>query len=613
MPPTKDKKRSVENPLTWWGDTPLGWNPAVEIWTGSGEMEALCELFFDNLATLLNVTGTAVFYIGYSIIGGNAFGPTGDDGSTVEITHPETGIGYGLAMAMEWEKVYFQKHIPGAAIALLFGNVYYAWMCGRLGAKENRTDVTAQPYGMNTTGIFITLFAVNLTALFDGGYKYCFDVLDGADFDKSVEKSVDYAWKVGVSANFLTGIFEICGCFLGDVIRTYLPTAAVFVPLTGVGFMWLAFSPLIDIAAEPMMCWLPFLIVMTGFFGDVRYPIVGKVTFPIALLAILVSVIIGWAGGCKKENGGAARYGYEKCPGTDGDALEQAYEDYAFQPVLTGIGSGLGGFEYIDDFASTLFLVAASSFLGTMTCVESAELAGDKYPMAETMIVDGLGTIIGAICGCFYSTTVYIGHPAHKALGAKRGYSLFNGILYCILLLTGLFASLYNCIPGCANGAILVFVGLLLAKQAFVETEEKHYPAVLLGIMPFVCNWAKLDMGGNQGVMMMGPAGGIFFGVGVTTISCFAIDRKFISAAVTSAIFIFLSLFGFFASHNDEYEKVGVFDKDDDDLNNGWKWAIAWTLAGAFFAMHIPLQKMGLIKEPRVDGEEDAPAPEATA
>ena len=53
--------------------------------------------------------------------------------------------------------------------------------------------------------------------------------------------------------------------------------------------------------------------------------------------------------------------------------------------------------------------------------------------MAETMLVDGAGTCIGALFGSFYSTTVYIGHPIHKALGAKRGFSLINGIIYFFL------------------------------------------------------------------------------------------------------------------------------------------------------------------------------------
>eukprot|EP00403_Amphidinium_massartii_P026861 CAMPEP_0178403594 /NCGR_PEP_ID=MMETSP0689_2-20121128/17449_1 /TAXON_ID=160604 /ORGANISM="Amphidinium massartii, Strain CS-259" /LENGTH=35 /DNA_ID= /DNA_START= /DNA_END= /DNA_ORIENTATION= len=34
-------------------------------------------------------------------------------------------------------------------------------------------------------------------------------------------------------------------------------------------------------------------------------------------------------------------------------------------------------------------------------------------------------------------------------------------------------------IPGCANGAILLFVGLLLGRQAFEETPARHYPALI--------------------------------------------------------------------------------------------------------------------------------------
>ena len=59
--------------------------------------------------------------------------------------------------------------------------------------------------------------------------------------------------------------------------------------------------------------------------------------------------------------------------------------------------------------------------------------------MAETMLVDGLGTIVGACFGSYYSTTVYIGHPIHKALGARRGFSVFNGILYFILHFVGMY------------------------------------------------------------------------------------------------------------------------------------------------------------------------------
>ena len=46
------------------------------------------------------------------------------------------------------------------------------------------------------------------------------------------------------------------------------------------------------------------------------------------------------------------------------------------------------------------------------------------------MIVDGLGTCLASFFGSPFGTVIYIGHPAHKASGAKVGYSMANGCIY---------------------------------------------------------------------------------------------------------------------------------------------------------------------------------------
>jgi len=614
----KPARKFFENPITWWKGASYGWNTDVTIWTGTGEAEALCELFFDNLATLLGVTGSAVGHIGYGIIGNSDL----------------NGVpGYGLAVAQAWEKIYFNRAIPGCAFALLFGNLFYAYQCGRLGSKEGRNDVTAQPYGMNTTGIYITLYAIQLEALFTGGFKYI-DQAAGGDVEGAALAAAEYAWKVGVSANLIMGLFEMLGGVLGEAIRKVTPTAAFYSPLLGVGFVWLAFSPMLKIAQEPMMCLIPILIVMVGFFGGVRFTIYKKLSLPIALTAILYATAAGWGGACKRKAGsvGAINYGYDlpfgsesnyeyvTCRGTSITSAEGAYEQFAWSSDILkdSIFVGLGGMGDIGDYISTIFLVAAVGFTGTMACVESASAAGDDYPMTETMLADGMGTAFGALFGSIYSTTVYIGHPIHKALGAKRGYSLFNGLIYFALLLSGLFASLYNVIPECANGAILLFVGLLLGRQAFEESPSKHYPALLLSIFPYICNWAKLSMP-DEGVQMMGQAGGTLFSFVLAWMFCLCIDRKFLDATVLSFLAIWLSLFGFFASHNmanDEVpptegnEKIGFYGKEDHDYNNGWRWAVSWSLACVFFALHALLQKFDLVEKPDVaDGEKEDEAP----
>lgn len=56
-------------------------------------MEAFCELFFDNLATLLGVTGSAVGHIGFGLIAA-PWRPT-----------PKL---YNTLIAVEWEKIYYE-------------------------------------------------------------------------------------------------------------------------------------------------------------------------------------------------------------------------------------------------------------------------------------------------------------------------------------------------------------------------------------------------------------------------------------------------------------------------------------------------------------------------
>ena len=39
---------------------------------------------------------------------------------------------------------------------------------------------------------------------------------------------------------------------------------------------------------------------------------------------------------------------------------------------------------------------------------------------------NGLGTVVAALFGSCFPTTVYIGHPGWKALGARAGYSAWS-------------------------------------------------------------------------------------------------------------------------------------------------------------------------------------------
>ena len=99
---------------------------------------------------------------------------------------------------------------------------------------------------------------------------------------------------------------------------------------------------------------------------------------------------------------------------------------------------GNGNFnEYVG--VSLTIAVSFTNFMGTFGCNISARLAGDTYSPMEMIQLDGMGTAIGALLGSPFPTTTYIGHPIYRRLGASRGYSIVNGLLYLVIGLSGLF------------------------------------------------------------------------------------------------------------------------------------------------------------------------------
>ena len=73
----------------------------------------------------------------------------------------------------------------------------------------------------------------------------------------------------------------------------------------------------------------------------------------------------------------------------------------------------------------------------------------------------------------------------------------------------------------------------MLGRQAFEETPARHYTALLMSLFPYLCNWAKLG-NANEGIQMMGQAGGLVFSVMITWLFCLCIDSDFLKATILS-------------------------------------------------------------------------------
>ena len=356
-------------------------------------------------------------------------------------------VGRGLLHFPDW--IIFGRVLPAAGLSLLVGNLYYAHQARRLALAERREDVTAQPFGINTPTVFIFLYMIMVPV-----YSQTHDA--------------ELAWKVGVAACFLSGLIEAAGAFVGETLRRVTPQSALLATLAGAAIAFIALIPTLDLFAHPLIGFVPLAVILLGYFAQVRLPF----NLPAGLLAVTLGSTLAWATGfMHPEQVGAA-----------------AANAGLYLPQWSA-GAIWGGMRDVLPYLSAVAPAAIMIFMGTLQCVESAAAAGDRFDSFPTMLVNGVSTMIGALFGSCFPTTVYIGHPAWKALGARRGYSILNGVAMTVLCVSGLMSLVLAITPKESAAAILLFVGLVITAQAFEVTPKRHFPAVAFGLVPHLAAW----------------------------------------------------------------------------------------------------------------------------
>jgi len=108
----------------------------------------------------------------------------------------------------------YQRVLPGTAVAMLAGNLFYARQAMQLARETGREDVCALPYGINTVSVFGFVFLVMLPA------KLSAEALGIAD-------PALFAWRAGLLASLGSGLFELGGAFVAEPLRRLTPRAAL--------------------------------------------------------------------------------------------------------------------------------------------------------------------------------------------------------------------------------------------------------------------------------------------------------------------------------------------------------------------------------------------------
>lgn len=342
--------------------------------------------------------------------------------------------------------------LPGLALSIFAGNMFYAWQARRLAQRTGRSDVTAIPFGVNTPTVFAYIFLIMLPV-----YRQTHDS--------------NLAWGVGLFACFLSGVIQTTGAFCTDWLRRNTPRAALLCPLAGIALAFLCLGFILRIFQAPGLALLPTIVLLTLYCSHLRMPF----RVPGALWCIVVGIAIT-----------AILKGFHFYqPAEETIAISPGL--YLPQPVnvLAFLSHPLGW-----HFLSVIVPMSLLDTIVSLQILESVQVAGDDYETRPSLLVNGLATLLASCFGSAFPTIPYFGHMGYKAMGARSGYSVLSGTCMMLVCVTGIIPLVLHFVPLEVVAIIVVWFGLVMMGQAFTEIPKSHAIAVAFGLIPMLAGWA---------------------------------------------------------------------------------------------------------------------------
>lgn len=495
------------------------------------------------------------------------------------------GVVLGFDQALLYGRV-----LPGVAVSLLIGNLFYAWQAKRLGDRLGRDDVCALPYGINTPSVFAYIFLVMLPAK-----------LAALDNGASPEQAARVAWHAGLVACMASGVIEFAGAFVAERVRRITPRAALLSTLAGVAIVFISGAFLLETYAHPIVGLATLAVILLAYFGRVRF----RFGLPAGLVAVMLGVALCWATGL-----------------APGDEPASNLALHVPIPVVDDLVEALRS-DYLVAYVSVIIPMGIFNVIGSLQNIESAEAEGDRFATGPSLAVNGVGTLAAALFGSCFPTTIYIGHPGWKEMGARAGYSILNAGFMTAICLTGAAAHLAYVAPVQAGMAIVLWIGIVITAQAFSATPRHHAPAVVVGLLPGVVAWGALMSKIGLRVGGLGPPDGapfdkhaadilggfeasfwnlhgalaleqgfILTAMLVAAMVTMVIERRFLAAAGWALAAAALSATGLMHGYRWTASDTAI------DLHPAWPWVIGYLCMAACFAsakwLTIPTKKSEL-------------------
>ena len=523
--------------------TALSWMDALrskEPWFVKGDLDGFFGLFIDNLLQLMLIGVLCRFVCGF---------PAG------VITH---------------------TILPGAAVSILVGNLFYGWQARVVALRTGRKNTTALPFGINTPSLVAYVFLIM-----------------GPVYRET--QNWHLAWQAGLFATLISGVMEIAGAFIGDWMRKHTPRAALLSALAGIAITFIAMGFILQIFASPLIAILPMMLILISYASRIKWPM----SLPGGFLAVVIGVTLAWI----LRSLGWVQFTTPQDAYTFGVHTPQFVPGDALALFLSPLG-----WKYM----AVILPMGIFNVIGSLQNLESAEAAGDRFETRPSLLANGIGTIAAGFFGSPFPTTIYIGHPGWKAMGARGGYSILNGVVISILCLVGGLTLVLKVIPIECTLGILLWIAIIITAQAFQEIPKQHALAVALGFIPSFASWLLLQVettlrvSGTSIFTLWDKFGGDLFIKGVVALSqgfiltsmilsaatVFMIDRNFLKAAYWMFAGAVLSATGL----------IHAFTLTESGIQNKFGWMAAPDFAAMYALTGLILVGLHFMHPPEAAG-----------
>lgn len=382
-------------------------------WFGKGDAEAALGLFFDAFSKVLAAIGIMTVSLGFPM------------------------------------ELVVKQLLPGLGFSIFIGNLGYSLEAQALAKREQRQNVTAQPFGIGSGQFMGWLFLIMAPVYWQTG-------------------DARMAYRVGLAACFVGSFVEMLGAFLAPWIMRTIHRSALLGNMSATAFVWLSLAGIATVFNRPVVAALPCFIVVLDYLGRSKQ----KRRIPSGLLAVLLGTTLSWV------------FGFSTL-----ERLRASTASIGFYLPWFRVEDIFHGIKAMIPYLPVIIPLQINNFLSTLQALESASAAGDNYPYRKSMLMDGLFTCLGSLLGTPFPNTVYFGHPGWKRIGARAGYSLIVGAVTLVLCSSGLTSFLAELIPYEAVIILLIYIGLVSGAQSFEVSKRKFHVAILLGFIPLLFSY----------------------------------------------------------------------------------------------------------------------------